>query len=492
LNQSLAAIRIVEEATMDTDFPYQSVFGPVKKRKERRLGRFSGGSLGRTLTLAATSALVIVLAVIPASANPAPGPSSGNSVQPIEKPGNPSCTDLLAVTDFLFEFKLEPVASGTFPLSFDGLSGSVTVTVNNTAQGQTFDFSFSGDFVAAGVIVKGGPNANFYDYRPDGEDADTALHAPVNPNNNKFFGLSHISFCITEAQAELQITKTAVDDVITVGDKASFSITVTNLGPATAQDVTIDDELPNTVLDWVENPNETECTINGTDTGTGNTLHCDVGDLAANASFTVTIETTEAIALGSELCNADLDNEALAEAGNADQVSALATIRVECGAIEINKVRKVPGSETTQPLEGAGFTLFEGHDAPDDGSEVAVGAEVLTDTNGIACFDGLPTNSDFTARETTTPAGFATADDTNVSTAGEADCASVAGDPVEVTVENAPLTDVSIDVTAQIPGATQSTIECEGKSSGAPSDPASLDIEDLVPGTYTCTIVIDP
>jgi hypothetical protein len=28
--------------------------------------------------------------------------------------------------------------------------------------------------------------------------------------------------------------------------------------------------------------------------------------------------------------------------------------------------------------------------------------------------------------------------------------------------------------------------------SGAGADPASLDITDLEPGTYTCTIVIDP
>jgi hypothetical protein len=52
------------------------------------------------------------------------------------------------------------------------------------------------------VIVKGGPNANFYDYRPDGEDADKNLHAPVNPGSGDFYGLSHISFCVTEAPDE--------------------------------------------------------------------------------------------------------------------------------------------------------------------------------------------------------------------------------------------------------------------------------------------------
>src|SRR6266542_1096717 len=51
------------------------------------------------------------------------------------------------------------------------------------------------DGTVVGVAVKGGPDANFYDYRPDGVSSGTGLHAPVNPRNQKFFGLSHISFC---------------------------------------------------------------------------------------------------------------------------------------------------------------------------------------------------------------------------------------------------------------------------------------------------------
>ena len=47
--------------------------------------------------------------------------------------------------------------------------------------------------------MKGGPVANFYDYRPDGEDADTDLHAPFNPASQEFYGLSHIDFCVIAA-----------------------------------------------------------------------------------------------------------------------------------------------------------------------------------------------------------------------------------------------------------------------------------------------------
>jgi uncharacterized repeat protein (TIGR01451 family) len=474
------------------------------RRKQLKLRRYR-----RRLTGAATFALLGALVVVPASADSSSpgGPTTTHGVQPEVVAGNPDCDDVGSAS--VHSFKIDAVADGSFTDPATGITFTLTIpSVDATPnEGESFDFEIDGG-VALDVIVKGGPNANHYDYAGTvGPVAsDTWLHAPVNPNNDRFFGLSHIEFCYDEAPAELEIVKTAVDDPITVGDHAAFDITVTSVGAATAENVTITDELPNNVLDWEivsENdvPGADKCAI--TD---GNTLHCDVGDLAPTSSFTVRVQTTEPIALGSDLCNTDLDNTAFADADNAEEVWDDATIRVECGAVQIDKVRKVPGEENTQPLEGAGFTLFEGHDALDDGTEVAVDppGEVTTGADGVACFDGLPTDSNFTARETTTPDGYATANDTNVSTAGEADCDGVAGDPEVVTVENDPLTDLSITVTAQDPGATISSIECfEGEpaddlggSIGGDStvftDPAQLDIEDLLEGVYTCRIEIDP
>ncbi|HEX6197722.1 MAG TPA: SpaA isopeptide-forming pilin-related protein [Jiangellaceae bacterium] len=441
-------------------------------------------------------ALPTALAVVPASADHvAPGPPTTTlEVQPTGVHGNPTCSDVTDPDDFLFEFKLEPVEDGTFPLSFDGLTGSVTVDQYNTPDGQAFDFSFAGDFVAATVVVKGGPDANLYDYIAasfaPGAQADTFLHAPINPNNDRFYGLSHISFCVAEAAAELEITKTAVDDTITVGERGAFDITVTSLGPATAQNVTIDDELPNTVLDWeiVSEDIAGACSITG-----GNTLDCDVGNLAPSNTFTVRVQTTAPIALGSEFCGDTLDNTAFADADNADEVSDDASIDVICGAIEVNKFAKVPGSTDTQPVAGAGFTLFHG----DPPAAVDPPGEVTTGADGIACFDGLPVNTEFTLTETTVPSGYAAVGDQLVTSSAEnADCEGT-GMPTSVSVENLALTDISIDVTAQIPGATESTIVCaEGENevgnSGEFADPASLDVTDLEPGTYTCTIVIDP
>lgn len=87
--------------------------------------------------------------------------------------GNPDCGTGL---------KIEPVASGTY----DG----VTITVH----GSFFDFTTDGSLVSD-VIVKGGPDANWYHYDP-AVTADTNLSAPINPKNGKPYGLSHLCFSV--------------------------------------------------------------------------------------------------------------------------------------------------------------------------------------------------------------------------------------------------------------------------------------------------------
>jgi uncharacterized repeat protein (TIGR01451 family) len=430
--------------------------------------------------------LIALLLAVPVSA--APGGPSGNGVSPVEYSGNPSCSTLLNSGDFLFEFKLEPVASGTYPLSFNGLSGDVTVTVNNTPQGQTFDFSFSGDFVAAGVIVKGGPNANFYDYRPDGEDADTGLHAPVNPSNGRFYGLSHISFCIMEAQAELEITKTAVDDTITIGDRAAFDITVTNLGPATAQNVTIDDELPNGDLDWeiVSEDIAGACSITS-----GNTLHCDVGDLAPDASFSVRVQTTTTMT--SAECDRVLDNTAFADADNADEVNDDATITVECAAIQIEKRSTKSGN----PLVSNAGAVF----SYDSSSVTDNGAGDEDPTTGVVCVSGLAVGT-YTVNETTPPSGYGDAGETDVSVdavAGTNCSANLPSGSGIAVFTNPPLYDLQVNFRDAGSGETSVTsitcVDIEPADSTTPAtgwDASSTYLNEEAPDTVVCTIVIDP
>jgi hypothetical protein len=136
---------------------------------------------------------------------PLPGPPSTNGIQPVFIGGNPDCADL----GFSNEFRHQPVVGGTFG---DGTL-SVTITLQSLPQGPGFDWTSNIDVL--GVIVKGGPNANFYNYG-SGSTGDGDLHAPVNPGNNTFFGLSHLSFCYGEGPppetGTIIINKDAIPD----------------------------------------------------------------------------------------------------------------------------------------------------------------------------------------------------------------------------------------------------------------------------------------
>jgi len=81
-----------------------------------------------------------------------------------------------------------------------GPLNSVTVS-----QSDGVYFTWSATLGIDAVIVKGGPNANVYTYDPEATSG-TGLHSLINPNTNKPYGLSHISFCY---DYELAVSKTA-------------------------------------------------------------------------------------------------------------------------------------------------------------------------------------------------------------------------------------------------------------------------------------------
>jgi hypothetical protein len=117
-------------------------------------------------------------------------PASATTDEPEEFEGNPTCGDLAPEGVEWTEFKYEPVVTGT---DGDGTL-EVTITVNETEDGPTFDWT--SNIGVDAVFVKGGPGGNLYSY--DESVGDDGLHAPVNPANDKYYGLSHISFCYDE------------------------------------------------------------------------------------------------------------------------------------------------------------------------------------------------------------------------------------------------------------------------------------------------------
>jgi hypothetical protein len=79
-----------------------------------------------------------------------------------------------------------------------GLVVTIDFLLNDEDEYMAFDWSTDSDVEICAVIVKGGNFANVYWYGDVFDEdgiGDTGLHAPVNPKNDKFFEISHITFC---------------------------------------------------------------------------------------------------------------------------------------------------------------------------------------------------------------------------------------------------------------------------------------------------------
>jgi hypothetical protein len=154
---------------------------------------------------------------------------------------------------------------------------------------------------------------------------------------------------------------------------------------------------------------------------------------------------------------------------------------LQTGAIQVTKTRKhAADGPGDHPHAGVSFTVNN--------------VTKQTDANGVACFDGLVFGS-YTVHETV-PAGYSVdANDKLVTVDNGSKCADNPYGGETVSFHNTPLTDLSVTVNSQVDGGTASTVSCtpDGPSgtTGANGD-GTIPDTNLAPGTYTCTIVIDP
>jgi hypothetical protein len=124
---------------------------------------------------------------------------------------------------------------------------------------------------------------------------------------------------------------------------------------------------------------------------------------------------------------------------------------------------------------------------------------ITTNASGIGCLDGLLFDT-YTVTETTVPTGYQAPAAQSAVVNSSATCPTGS---VTKTFDNTPLTNITVSVTSQVPGGTASKITCANATptnlapdpaDGTPNafDDTSETVKNLVPGTYTCTIVVDP
>jgi prealbumin domain-containing protein len=121
---------------------------------------------------------------------------------------------------------------------------------------------------------------------------------------------------------------------------------------------------------------------------------------------------------------------------------------------------------------------------------------VTTGADGTVCVDHLLFGT-YSVQETAAPPGYSIDDTTahNVTVGTTATCGS--GNEATFSATDTPLTDIGATAVSEAAGGTSSTIVCRdannniGASAG-PGESISASAIGLKPGTYTCTIVVDP
>jgi uncharacterized repeat protein (TIGR01451 family) len=284
---------------------------------------------------------------------------------------------------------------------------------------------------------------------------------------------------------------------VNVGSNASFTILFRNLGPGPATGVGTNppnhDVLP-AGLTWAESGGDPDgrCSV------ASNVLTCAGISLAApNAGDTDEYSVTVSAPTTSANCG-QLDNTVVVTANgdtNPANNSDSAEVDVICGALQITKTAKHVGAGS--PNLQATFTIVDAN-----GSS----RTLTTNASGVGCIDGLAIGQTQSIIETIVPLGYQAPTIANVNvpagTCGANGLLATGG--VVVNVENKPLTDVTISINSQVPGATSTTVTCDNPATQANPDftfttpsagDGSLSISN-VPAppnvTLNCTIVIDP
>lgn len=145
-----------------------------------------------TIFLAALAALALSLLWV-ASPALAEHDTAGPAVTPTEQQfpgGDPICPTGVGV-----RFQGAELVNDT-------TKGNVTIT-NVDVDGGTFDFAAGAGYLVSYVFAKGGTPQNVYNYSgfPGGGVAhDDGLAMPTNPESGKPYGISHIDFCVVQAE----------------------------------------------------------------------------------------------------------------------------------------------------------------------------------------------------------------------------------------------------------------------------------------------------
>jgi uncharacterized repeat protein (TIGR01451 family) len=194
----------------------------------------------------------------------------------------------------------------------------------------------------------------------------------------KDFALGDLDTC----RSDIAVTKEPDDgdagSSIEAGDTATFTIHVVNNGPDEAPDVTLEDELPNSGLDWSisSQPAGDPCSITG---AVGSqVLTCSFGDMANGATRDITITSPT----GSDDCGEKPNEVTIETTGNDPDItnnSDTGEITIACPNVS---VVKTPDGDDIDVGTNAVFTILVTNNGPGQSDDVTLSDQLPT-ANGL-------------------------------------------------------------------------------------------------------------
>ncbi|HEY4708814.1 MAG TPA: C25 family cysteine peptidase [Candidatus Acidoferrales bacterium] len=175
----------------------------------------------------------------------------------------------------------EAVPTNTIFVSVAATSGTAGWTCSATAISCTIPTFAAGSSTTFTVIVTVGAGTASGTVITDTANVSAATTDP-NPSNNVATVTTVVA---TAGQADLAVTKTGTPNPVLAGNNITYTITVTNNGPAAAATVTLTDTLPaNTAVVSISTPAGWTCPA-----PSGGTQKCTNPSVAANATATFTL-----------------------------------------------------------------------------------------------------------------------------------------------------------------------------------------------------------
>ncbi|MQA74706.1 MAG: DUF11 domain-containing protein [Solirubrobacterales bacterium] len=190
--------------------------------------------------------------------------------------------------------------------------------------------------------------------------------------------------------ADLSIAKSASPDPFDPTAPAHYTLSVNNDGPQAATNALVTDPLPDGFTFQAATPSQGSCDHSAAD----NTLTCQLGDLAAGADATITVDGTLAASTG----GTSISNSARVDADTGDPRTADNTTTTTTPVIEVADLELLKTADDATPQPGATvtFTLRLTNHGPNGAENVEItdtlpaGLELVS-APGCATAAGEPT-----------------------------------------------------------------------------------------------------